>query len=143
MFLIIYFLRIDSTPILHRQKTVLINQPERQAMQVIFESSDPQAAKLRTLAERRVRQALKRLAWLAPRVRVHLSDINGPRGGIDKRCQVELITDGGKPVVVTSLAKDWFSALQSALARAARSLLHNWQRSRQQRSSSLRLATRG
>lgn len=110
-------------------------------MQVIFESSDPQAARLRTLAERRVRQALKRLAWLAPRVRVHLSDINGPRGGIDKRCQVELITDGGKPVVVTSLAKDWFSALQSALARATRSLLHNWQRSRPQRPSSLPLAT--
>jgi hypothetical protein len=141
MFLIICFLRIDSTPILHRHPTVFINQPERQAMQVIFESSDPQAAKLRTLAERRVRQAFKRLAWLAPRVRVHLSDINGPRGGIDKRCQVELITDGGKPVVVTSLAKDWFSALQSASARAAQSLLHNWQRSHQQRPNALRLAT--
>ena len=108
-------------------------------MQVIFESNDPQAAKLRTLAERRVRQALKRLAWLVPRVRVHLSDINGPRGGIDKRCQVELMTDSGQPIVVTSLARDWFSALQSALARAAQSLLHNWQRSRKPRASSLRL----
>lgn len=97
-------------------------------MQIIFESSDPEASKLRTLVERRVRFALKRLAWLTPRVRVHLSDINGPRGGIDKRCQIELQTAGGRPVVVTSLAKDWFSALQSALARAARSLLHNWQR---------------
>ena len=99
-------------------------------MQVIFESPDPQAAQLRTVAERRVRQALKRIAWLAPRVRVHLSDINGPRGGIDKRCKIELLTVGGNPVVVTSLAKDWFSALQSALTRATRSLLHNWQRSR-------------
>ena len=103
-------------------------------MQVIFESSDPQAAQLRTLAERRVRQALRRLAWLTPRVRVHLSDINGPRGGIDKRCQIELMTDGRSPVVVTSLAKDWFTALQSALARATRSLLHNLQRSRKQSS---------
>jgi hypothetical protein len=109
-------------------------------MQVIFESSDPQAAELRTLTERRVRQALKRLAWLTPRVRVHLSDINGPRGGIDKRCQIELMTDGGNSVVVTSLARDWFSALQSALMRATRSLLHNWQRSRQQRALTLRLA---
>ena len=112
-------------------------------MQVIFESSDPQAAALRTLAERRVRQALKRTAWLVPRVRVHLSDINGPRGGIDKRCQIELITDGGKPVVVTSLAKDWFLALQSALARAIRSLIHNLQRSREPRvASSLRAISR-
>lgn len=108
-------------------------------MQVIFESPDPQAAELRTLTERRVRQALRRLAWLIPRVRVHLSDINGPLGGIDKRCQIELMTDGGKPVVVTSLARDWFSALQSALTRATRSLLHNWQRSRKPRASSLRL----
>ncbi|MFN5348939.1 MAG: HPF/RaiA family ribosome-associated protein [Polaromonas sp.] len=112
-------------------------------MQVIFESSDPQAARLHTLAERRVRRTLKRLAWLVPRVRVNLSDINGPRGGIDKRCQVELITHGGKPVVVTSVAKDWFSALQSALARASRSLLHMWQRSRQPRPSSLHLANGG
>ncbi len=109
-------------------------------MQVIFESEDPQAQKLRTLTERRVRQALKRLTWLIPRVRVHLSDINGPRGGIDKRCQIELITDGGKPVIVTSLARDWFSALQSALARAARSLLHKLQRSRQPRAPAQHLA---
>jgi hypothetical protein len=108
-----------------------IHQHERHIMQVIFESEDLQAQKLRTLTERRVRQALKRVAWLIPRVRVHLSDINGPRGGIDKRCQIELITDGGKPIIVTSLARDWVSALQSALARAARSLLHNLQRSRQ------------
>ena len=109
-------------------------------MQVIFESQDPQAQELRTLTERRVRQAFKRLAWLIPRVRVHLSDINGPRGGIDKRCQIELITDGGKPVIVTSLARDWFLALQSALTRAARSLLHNLQRSRQPRASTQHLA---
>jgi hypothetical protein len=109
-------------------------------MQVIFETADPQAAELRTLTERRVRQALKRLAWLTPRVRVHLSDINGPRGGIDKRCQIELMTNGGKPVVVTSLARDWFSALQSALTRATRSLFHNWQRGRKARAPGLRLS---
>ena len=109
-------------------------------MQIIFESADPQAAELRTVTERRVRQTLKRLAWLTPRVRVHLSDINGPRGGIDKRCQIEMMTNGGQPVVVTSLARDWLSALQSALMRASRSLLHNLQRSRQLRTRNLRMA---
>lgn len=108
-------------------------------MQIIFESPDPEAAKLRTLAERRVRQTLKRLAWLTPRVRVHLSDINGPQGGIDKRCRIELITDGGNTVVVTSLARDWFSALQSALARASRSLLHNLQSNRQPQTLAIKL----
>ncbi len=96
-------------------------------MQVIFESSDPQAVKLRVHAERRVRQTLKRLAWLTASVRIHLSDINGPLDGIDKRCQVELITASGQSILVTSLARDWLSAQQSALSRAGRSLLHNWQ----------------
>jgi hypothetical protein len=102
-------------------------------MQVIFESTDPQALQLRVQTQRRVRRTLKRLAWLAPRVRVRLSDVNGPCGGIDKRCQVEVFTDGGKPVVVTSIARDWMSALQGALSRVSRSLVHDLQRHLAQR----------
>ena len=98
-------------------------------MQVIVESPDPQAAEMREFAERRVRFSMRRLSWLVPRVKVHLSDVNGPRGGVDKRCQVQLVADGRPDVVVTSVARDWRSALQSALGRAVRSLLHNWQRS--------------
>lgn len=98
-------------------------------MQVIVESPEPQAAEMRALAERRVRFSMRRLSWLVPRVRVVLSDVNGPRGGIDKRCQVQLLANGRQDVVVTSVARDWRSALQSALGRAVRSLLHNWQRS--------------
>ena len=104
-------------------------------MQITFESPDPQAAVLRTMTERRARQLLKRLSWLAPRVKVHMSDVNGPLGGIDKRCQVEVTSSLAGPVVVTSMARDWRSALQSALSRAARTLLLNWQRSRTQRHS--------
>ena len=110
-------------------------------MQVIFESSDPQAPELRALAERRVRQVLKRLAWMAPRVRVHLSDVNGPRGGIDKRCQVEVSSSVAGPVLITSMAHDWRAALQTALAATARVLLKNLQRSRMQRRTALAAAT--
>lgn len=97
-------------------------------MQVIFESPDPEGSELRMLAVRRVRVAMRRLTWLVPRVRVHLSDVNGPRGGIDKRCQVELMTNSTDSVVITSLARDWRSALRSALSRAARALMRSWQR---------------
>jgi len=102
-------------------------------MQVTFESRDPEAMGLRRVAERRVRLALRRLNWLAPRARVQLSDVNGPRGGIDKRCQIELTTDATGSVIVTSVARDWLSALHSAVARAARALLHSWQQKRQVR----------
>lgn len=101
-------------------------------MQVIFSSRDPEAQQLRDLAVGRVRFVMRRLAWLVPRAHVHLVDINGPRGGVDKRCQVELKTGQGRTVVVTAMAQDWRSALDEALARAARVLLRAWRRQRHQ-----------
>ena len=97
-------------------------------MQVLFKSRHPQATDLCDLTERRVRFVLRRLAWLVPRVEVQMSDVNGPRGGIDKRCQVELRTDGAGSVVVASVASDWRTALDNALARAARFLMRLWRR---------------
>lgn len=97
-------------------------------MKVLFKSRHPEATELRDLAERRVRFVLRRLGWLVPRADVQMSDVNGPRGGIDKRCQVELRTDGSGSVVVTAVASDWRTALDSALARAARFLMRLWRR---------------
>jgi hypothetical protein len=97
-------------------------------MQIVFESRDPEGAQLRELAVRRVRFVMRRLSWLVPRATVHLSDVNGPRGGIDKRCQLELKTDHSGTVVVTSMAHDWRTALEGALGRAARALVRSWQR---------------
>lgn len=102
-------------------------------MKIIFESPDPQAAQMRVLVERRVRNMFKRLDWLTSRIQIHLSDINGADGGIDKRCQIEVSTNSGSPVVATSFARSWLTALQSALTRVARSLLHNMQPARQLR----------
>ena len=99
-------------------------------MQVLFESRDPEAMVLRDLAEKRVRFSMRRLTWLVPRAKVQLSDVNGPRGGVDKRCQIELKTEGGGMVVITAMARDWRSALDSALSRAARALLRLAQRSK-------------
>jgi hypothetical protein len=97
-------------------------------MEVLFKSRDPQATELRDLAERRVHFVFRRLRWLVPRAEVQLSDTNGPRGGIDKRVQVELKTDRAGSIVVTSVAKDWRTALDQALARAARFLMRRWRR---------------
>ncbi len=92
-------------------------------MQVLFKSRHPDGAELRELTERRVRFVLRRMGWRVPRAQVHLSDVNGPRGGTDKRCQVELRTDVTGPVVASSVADDWRTALDDALARAARALV--------------------
>ena len=102
-------------------------------MQVLFKSRHPQATELRELTERRVRFVLRRLGWLVPRADVQMSDVNGPRGGIDKRCQVELRTVGAGSVVVASVASDWRTALDNALARAARFLMRLWRRGNESR----------
>ena len=107
-------------------------------MQVLFKSRHPQATELRDLAEHRVRFVLRRLGWLVPRAEVQMSDVNGPRGGIDKRCQVELRTNGAGSVVVASVANDWRTALDNALARASRFLVRLWRR----RSDSRRMRQR-
>jgi len=112
------------------------------AMQVIFESRHPEAAGLRHLAVTRLQFVLRRIQWLVPRATVRLSDVNGPRGGVDKRCQVELDTDGNGKVVITAVARDWRSAIDNALARAARVLLRLWQRGRQPARTTDRRATR-
>jgi ribosome-associated translation inhibitor RaiA len=112
-------------------------------MQVLFKSRDPQATDLRDLTERRVRFVLRRLGWLVPRAEVQLTDVNGPRGGIDKRCQIELKTEGAGSVVVASMASDWRTALDNALARAARYLMRNWRRSNDSRRLRQRLVSVG
>ena len=98
-------------------------------MQVFFKSRDAQAADLLDLSQRRTRFVLRRLAWLVPQATISMSDVNGPRGGIDKRCQVELKTDIAGTLVVNSVASDWRSALDKALARAARLVLRLIRRS--------------
>ena len=104
-------------------------------MQVLFESRDPDGAQMRELAVARLRFVMRRLTWLVPRATVQLSDVNGPRGGIDKRCQVELKTDSIGTVVITSMARDWRAALENALGRAARVLVRAWSRGRRQQRS--------
>jgi ribosome-associated translation inhibitor RaiA len=92
-------------------------------MQVNFESRTPDSSDLREMAIRRLQFKLRRLSWLIPRARVQFSDMNGPRGGIDKRIQVELNTDVAGTLVATSVASDWRTALEKALTRVVRLLL--------------------
>jgi hypothetical protein len=97
-------------------------------MQVIFESRDADGAQMRDLSVERVRFALRRLSTWVPRAKVQFSDVNGPRGGVDKRCQVELSTESAGTVVIASLARDWRTALDRSLGRATRVLTRSLQR---------------
>ena len=56
------------------------------------------------------------------RVRVRLSDLNGPRGGVDKCCLVEVTLDGLPLVVVEDVQSDMYTAIDRAVGRTARTV---------------------
>jgi hypothetical protein len=91
-------------------------------MQVHLETPSREALALRDHALQRVRFVLRRLTWAVPRADVRLMDLNGPRGGMDKQCRIELRTPGSGPLVVTAVARQWQRALDEALSRAAHGL---------------------
>jgi putative sigma-54 modulation protein len=71
----------------------------------------------------RLRFTFSRVADRVRRVRITLSDINGPRGGVDKRCLIEARLDGIPSVVIQDLQSDLYIAIDRAAGRAARSVM--------------------
>jgi putative sigma-54 modulation protein len=57
------------------------------------------------------------------RADVTLSDLNGPRGGVDKRCLIKISIDGLRPVVVEDIQSDLYMAIDRAVGRASRTVL--------------------
>ena len=100
----------------------------RPTMHILFKSRAPLAAELHDLARTRVLFVLRRFSVRIPHATVQMSDVNGPRGGVDKRCQVELQTDRGRPVVINAVAAQWRTALDNALSRASRLLARRFER---------------
>ncbi|MEJ2622023.1 MAG: HPF/RaiA family ribosome-associated protein [Candidatus Thiodiazotropha sp.] len=78
---------------------------------------------LRNHAERRTRFALTCCDDYIQRVVMRLSDINGPRGGADKRCRLQLVLSGLPDVVIEDTEADLYVAIDRATDRAGRTLL--------------------
>ena len=65
------------------------------------------------------------------RVIVRLSDINGPRGGEDKRCHIEVRLRGMPDVVIEDTEADLYMAIDRATERAGRALMRRLERRRE------------
>ncbi len=76
----------------------------------------------RELIERRLRFALGRFEGAVRTVKVRLRDVNGPRGGQDKRCGVELRGDGLGTLRVEAAADTALAAAARAAEVAGRAL---------------------
>ena len=74
--------------------------------------------------EERVRDKLKRFESRLTHVEVHLSDVNGSKGGDDKRVSLEARANGQDPVAVHADAARVEVALTAAADKAVRALDH-------------------
>ena len=83
-------------------------------MDMHFRSPDPEGALWHQRSLARMRRALRRLHGSVAQVCVQLEDINGPDGGVDKRCRVEVAVPGQEPVAVTATARSWQASIEAA-----------------------------
>ncbi len=66
--------------------------------------------------------AAGRLKHTAAIVEVRLSDLNGPKGGVDKQCSIVVTPPGLTTLRVEEQAGDYYSAIDAAAATLKKSL---------------------
>lgn len=88
---------------------------------------------MRAHCERRLRFALGRAGGRLHGIGVRLSDVNGPRGGVDKRCILHATATGMPPLVITHDETDIYAAVDHAADRLARVLTRQMKRNRHDR----------
>ncbi len=94
---------------------------------------------LRTRTERRVRAALAAAADRLGQVVVRLSDNNGPRGGVDKRCMIRAELPGARVVVIEQHDADLYAAIDRATDRAGNTIARRLGKSQADRRDGARL----
>lgn len=103
---------VDMTPVL---------QIEVMKIDIRFRGLDSSDL-LREYVQRRVHSSLGRFAGLVDGVMVRIADVNGPRGGVDKRCQVGLSGAGLGTVNVETRHASAYRGVAVTLDRAARAV---------------------
>ncbi|NMM27915.1 MAG: HPF/RaiA family ribosome-associated protein [Glaciimonas sp.] len=74
---------------------------------------------IRDYAARRLDFALNRVWHNIRAVTVHITDENGPKGGVDKRCLIKLSVPGLPDIVVTETGHTISATIDRAIHRAA------------------------
>ncbi len=89
-------------------------------------------------ARRRIEHFLGRLGREVTRVVLRVTDVNGPRGGADKRCQLTISGPELGTVILVEARGDVYSAAELALYRARRVLGEDLERRRAEEARTVR-----
>ena len=87
---------------------------------------------LREHIKRRLGFALSTRDEHIQRVMVRLSDINGPRGGNDKQCHIQVLLSHLPDVIIEDTEADMYAAIDRAADRAGRTVGRRLSRQRDQ-----------
>jgi len=85
-------------------------------------SSFPMTAALTDHADRRLRFALARMSDRIMRVAVVMGDSNGPRGGEDKFCRIQIHLKNAPQVLIEDTGAELYVVIDRAAERAGRSV---------------------
>ena len=83
----------------------------------------PLTAPLLNHIERRLLFALARISDRIKRVVVRLGDTNGPRGGEDKFCRMQVYLKHAPPVLIEDAGVDLYAAIDRVAERARRNVV--------------------
>lgn len=81
--------------------------------------------------QRRLRFALTRSADRIKRVAVRLGDTNGPRGGADRFCRIQVVLEHAPPVLIEDAGADLYAVIDRAAERAGRNVAKHLERLRE------------
>jgi len=89
-----------------------------------FPSSEALTEQVNAEVEKQLRRHAERLT----RVEVHLQDLNGPKGGVDKRCLMEARPRGLDPIAVDHEGGDFYLCVREAAGKLDRALRRRFEK---------------
>lgn len=81
---------------------------------------------LRDFVEKKLKKTAAKHISLIHRVDVRITDLNGPKGGPDKRCQISFSLPGRKTLTLEHTHSNAYAALTAVVKRASRQLTQKY-----------------
>ncbi|QGQ25797.1 hypothetical protein F1728_25360 [Gimesia benthica] len=95
----------------------------------------------REYIEREWDKAVNRIENWIKTVRICITDINGPKGGINQRCRIVMQTRLGAPIVVQETRERLSSAINVAIRRSVHTLKRKISKKRDQKKQPVHIET--
>ena len=88
----------------------------------VFSNDFILSSELKDFITDKVKKTYSRFELIINKIEVRLSDENGPKGGEDKSCTIQICTNNFQDIVIKDTEADVYAAVSRCIARAKRTL---------------------